>query len=89
MACNCKSLGTCGTSVPIEVLRKAKYVRNKVTGCVYENVQLTSVAYANCDDYEPVETCGMQLTEDQIEQMSISLDNCGKPAKNLITFACQ
>jgi hypothetical protein len=82
----CTKSGVCGVALTPEALAKSLVIKHKTTGCYFLNATMVLEEIANCDDYEPAATCGMNLTLEQAIAMVIGLNGCDKPAIQFISF---
>lgn len=83
---SCETL-PCGISVPIDTLKKALFIRNKSTGCMYLNVSIKQITAEDCEDYEPAVECGVEQNYEMLLQQSITIDACENPVLQLITVS--
>lgn len=82
MSTTCTPAGGCGTQIDLNELLTGALVKETATGCVYLKINLKLTA--DCNDFEPVQSCGSQMKIEEIIKQAITVDSCNRPVLNIL-----
>ena len=82
MSTPCTTAQVCGTQIDLNELLTGSLVKETSTGCVYLKINLKLTA--DCNDFEPVQSCGSQMKIEEIIKQAITVDSCNRPVLNIL-----